>query len=345
MSPLAFFINMAKVSKGEARPLYMVPFLLMKYKAVFLVGPTATGKTQLALTLANEYPIEIISVDSTLVYQDMDIGSAKPSIAERIIAPHHLIDIISPLENYSVAQFIVDAVRIIKDVSDRGNIPLLVGGTMMYCNALINGISKLPQADYLIRVEIENELNLYGLSHLFNKLVQIDEISALKIKPNDFRRISRALEVYYLTGQPLSKLQIENKYHPAHDIDFLLLSIAPTNRDILHERISLRLDQMWKNGFVEEVKHIKNKYPQITSEHTSMKSIGYSHVWQYLEKIIDEQQLHLNTLVASRQLAKRQMTWLRSMSFTNLVTQGSIDFDNLFSNLLLQMEKYCIKVT
>ena len=303
------------------------------------MGPTATGKTELALRLAKHLPIEIISVDSALIYQDMNIGSAKPSVLELSQVPHHLINILSPLETYSVAGFIKDSIRLIADIISRGRIPVLVGGTMMYYNGLLNGISKLPEAD----AEIRDKLFLRGSSEGWDKLhlelADIDGIAATKIMPNDRQRIIRALEVFYLTGVPISKLQQDNKTRPAGDIKFLPLAIVPSVREILHARINQRFDKMLCNGFIEEVQQLQQQYPSLTSEHAAMRSVGYYQVWQYLNGSLTYTELLESGKAATRQLAKRQITWLRSMDVINL-DNGESELNQLFNKLLLECRSF-----
>lgn len=302
------------------------------------MGPTATGKTDLALRLADTHSIEIISVDSALIYTDMDIGSAKPSISELTNTPHHLINIMSPLESYSVATFIKDSVKLIHEISLRGNLPVLVGGTMMYYNALLNGISKLPEAD----PEIRNQLYIEGVSSgwdkLYEQLQSVDIAAASKIMPADRQRIIRALEVYRITGKPISVLQQEGKICLSKDIDFLKLAILPSNREILHARINNRFEKMLINGFIDEVKHLQQKYPDLNIDHASQRSVGYYQVWQYLANQISYEELVEAGKAATRQLAKRQITWLRSMDIINLDSLGDLNPENLFQQLMLQIQ-------
>ena len=304
------------------------------------MGPTATGKTDLVLRLAGEFPIEIISVDSGLIYKDMSIGTAKPSKEQLSKVPHHLIDIISPLESYSVAAFIHDAVRLIPEIIKRGKLPVLVGGTMMYYNGLLNGISKLPEASPDIRHKIEAEAELIGWDGLHTKLKEIDPAAAAKIASADKQRISRALEVYYITGKPLSTMQLESNINLAKDknIQFLPLAILPDNRQILHDRIAKRFQTMLDNGLIGEVEQLKRKYPNLDINYPSMKSAGYNQVWQYLDgslKSIDE--LYELGVSATRQLAKRQITWLRSMDSINLDTDN-LNPATLYTNLHHQVK-------
>ena len=301
------------------------------------MGPTASGKTNLALRLSEYYPIEIISVDSVLVYKDMDIGSAKPSIQERTIVPHHLIDIISPLEAYSVATFIKDAVALIGQIRSRGKIPLLVGGTMMYYNALLNGISTLPESVPAIRQQLELEIEADGIVELHKQLASYDHVSYSKIMPNDTQRVMRAVEVFRITGISLTELQISNKSNLAEGINFLPISIVPNNRALLQERINLRFRQMLDNGFIDEVIGLRDRYPRLTSAHTSMRSVGYAQIWQYLDGIIDQSQLVDQASAATRQLAKRQLTWIRAIENKIILDDEQLDIDNLFDQLLSSM--------
>jgi tRNA dimethylallyltransferase len=298
-------------------------------KAVLLMGPTASGKTQLALELAKILPIEIISVDSALIYKDMDIGTAKPTKKEQHQVPHHLIDILSPLDSYSVFNFLQDVGQLIEQISKRGNTALLVGGTMMYYNAILHGISRLPASDESIRQQLQERVKLNGLNELYFELEKVDKLSANKININDSQRIIRALEVYYISGKALSQLQIENLYNPLQNIQFLSLSLIP-QRDILHKRIENRCDKMFADGFIDEVLLLKNKYQDLTKHHTSMRCVGYYQVWEYLENLYSLAELNFRAKAVTRQLAKRQITWLRSIDNYNLL----IDEDFIVMDLI-----------
>lgn len=300
------------------------------------MGPTASGKTALALKMASMYPIEIISVDSALIYNDMNIGTAKPSVVELASVPHHLINIISPLEVYSVADFVKDSVKIANDIISRGKTPVFVGGTMMYYNALINGLSELPATSSEIRIQIENSIAKTGIEDAYSRLHEIDPVSAAKIKSKDTQRITRALEVYEVTGMPMSTLQDQLKPQIKHDFSFLGFRIIPFDRTILHERINQRFIQMLENGLIDEVRALRAKYPELTITHTSMRSVGYKQVWQYLENEINDLELIEIGQAATRQLAKRQLTWLRNMNFTNLDQLVEItDVENIEKNIEL----------
>jgi tRNA dimethylallyltransferase len=281
--------------------------------AIFLMGPTASGKTAATIALYKEFPIEIISVDSALVYRDMDIGTAKPDAETLRQAPHHLIDLISPLEQYSAAQFSKDALALMHKATEQGHIPLLVGGTMLYFNALQHGLSNLPEADESIRAEIEAEAINLGWPALHAQLLEIDPLVAAKIQPNDSQRIERALEVYRISGQSMSQLRAQSI---KSELPFNILKIAlvPSDRAVLHQRIADRFQIMLEQGFVEEVKGLLLKYPQLTAETPSMRCVGYRQTLDYLNDIIDLKTLGEHGVYATRQLAKRQLTWLRGMS-------------------------------
>lgn len=276
---------------------------------VCLMGPTASGKTALAFELVKAFPFEIISVDSAMIYREMNVGTAKPSIEELKHAPHHLIDILDPIENYSAAQFCEDAVELIEAIFQRGNYPLLVGGTMMYFNALQQGLSVLPQADETIRLDLLRQAEHHGWSYLHRQLEQVDPQSAERIHPNDTQRIQRALEVYQLTGKPLSFFWSEQK--GAGKYHFVNLILFPEQRAWLHERIALRFEQMLNQDFVGEVAQLLQKW-QLPPTCPSMRCVGYRQVINYLAGDYDYETLQHKGIVATRQLAKRQLTWLRS---------------------------------
>lgn len=304
------------------------------------MGTTAVGKTDLVLRLADKYPIEIISVDSALIYQDMDIGTAKPTLCELNSAPHHLINIITPLDSYSVIQFIESTNLLIREINNRGKIPVLVGGTMMYYNALLNGISVLPEANLIIRTQLEKRILDYGIDSLYIELLGIDTEAAHKINSNDRHRIIRALEVYYLSGKPISQLQKETNICVMKNVDFLSLGVLPNNREVLHSRINKRFEQMIASGFIDEVLQLKNKYPQLSSEHTSMRCVGYYQVWQYLDNLINKTDLLEMGKAATRQLAKRQTTWLRSIDFINIATDDNLNPECLFASLQNHLKSF-----
>jgi tRNA dimethylallyltransferase len=275
---------------------------------ICLMGPTASGKTALALEWAQQWPVEIISVDSALIYRGMDIGTAKPTRAEQATVPHHLIDILDPTAHYSAGQFVSDATALIQQIRARGKTPLLVGGTMLYFKALQQGIAELPVEDPIVRADILHQAQTKGWPALHAELMQIDPAFATKVNVNDTQRISRGLEVFYLSGQPLSLLQKQNQRPP--DLQFQSFAIIPSDRSLLHQRIEARIDGMLKAGFVEEVITLRQKYP-LHPGLPSMRAVGYRQVWAYLEGQITGTDLPQHILFATRQYAKRQLTWLR----------------------------------
>jgi len=280
--------------------------------AIFLMGPTASGKTGTAVDLYSKLPVELISVDSALVYQDMNIGTAKPDAETLAIAPHHLIDIIPPTEVYSAANFRNDALRLMTDITARGKVPLLVGGTMLYFKALQGGLSNLPEANAEVRQGIEHEAATLGWPAMHAKLAEVDPETAARLQPNDVQRIERALEVYRLTGQSMTALH-QASVGEALPYRLLKIALVPSDRKVLHERIALRFDQMLADGFIDEVKVLLKKYPELNSDSTSMRCVGYRQALEYLAGHYDENELRDRGIFATRQLAKRQLTWLRSM--------------------------------
>jgi len=280
--------------------------------AIFLMGPTASGKTGVAVALYSKLPVELISVDSALVFRDMNIGTAKPDAETLEKAPHHLIDIIPPTEAYSAANFRTEALRLMADITARGKVPLLVGGTMLYFKALQEGLSNLPEASPEVRKEIELEAAQIGWPAMHAKLAEVDPETAARLQPNDVQRIERALEVYRLTGQSMTSL---HQASVGETLPYRLLKIAlvPSDRKVLHERIALRFDQMLADGFIGEVKALVKKYPELTADSTSMRCVGYRQALEYLAGQYDENELRDRGIFATRQLAKRQLTWLRSM--------------------------------
>ncbi|HZV99298.1 MAG TPA: tRNA (adenosine(37)-N6)-dimethylallyltransferase MiaA [Methylophilaceae bacterium] len=280
--------------------------------AIFLMGPTASGKTGLAVELAQRYPVELISVDSALVYRDMDIGTAKPDAETLARAPHALIDIIDPTEAYSAAQFYSEALELMAEITARGKIPLLVGGTMLYFKALQGGLSDLPQANVDVRKNIENEAKKIGWQGLHIKLSKIDAETAARLEPTDAQRIQRALEVYEITGQPMSSLFKQNI---SEELPYRLLKIAllPSERAVLHERIAQRFDIMLEQGLLDELTGLRQQYPQLSPDMPSMRCVGYRQAWQYMDGEYGLPHLREKGIAATRQLAKRQMTWLRGM--------------------------------
>lgn len=280
--------------------------------AIFLIGPTASGKTTASIELAQHFPIEIISVDSALVFRHMDIGTAKPDAKSLAAVPHHLIDIIDPTDTYSAAQFCTDAKRLIAEIQVRGNIPLLVGGTMLYFNALQYGLHDLPPADESVRQALTEEAEKIGWPQMHAKLVKLDATTASRIEKTDAQRIQRALEVCLISQQPMSVL-LEQKRHNGFSSPFLKLRLIPSDRLVLHTRIATRFDQMLAQGFIEEVQALQARYPQLNINYPSIRCVGYRQVWQYLTGELDLAHLRDTAHAATRQLAKRQLTWLRGM--------------------------------
>lgn len=283
--------------------------------AVAIMGPTASGKTAAALAIARDRPVEIISVDSALVYRGMDIGTAKPTAEELASVPHHLIDIIDPLDAYSVAQFRTDTLRLVAEISARGALPLLVGGTMMYFKGLTDGLDDLPTADAAVRARLDQDAARDGWPALHARLALLDPVTADRLKPNDAQRINRALEIIELTGQPMSALLSGRS---KLDLPFELLSfgLEPSDRAVLHQRIATRFDQMLgtrdDTGLVAEVAGLRARedlHPNLPS----MRCVGYRQAWDYLDGAITRPELRELGIIATRQLAKRQLTWLRSM--------------------------------
>jgi tRNA dimethylallyltransferase len=285
-----------------------------KSMAVAIMGPTASGKTAAALEIARHLPCEIISVDSALVYRGMDIGTAKPTATELAAVPHHLIDILDPAESYSAMQFRQDALRLVAEIHARGKLPLLVGGTMLYFKALRDGLDDLPQADATLRAQLDAEADALGTPALHARLSEVDPATAERLKPNDSQRIQRALEIYLLTGKPMSEL-VAKTAKP--DLPFAMLPIAlePSDRSVLHARIAARFDAMLDSGhggLVEEVKQLRAR-GDLNLNFPSMRCVGYRQTWEYLDGEYDLHTLREKGIAATRQLAKRQLTWLRSM--------------------------------
>ncbi len=279
--------------------------------AIFLMGPTASGKTGVAVELAQHLPVELISVDSALVFRDMDIGTAKPDAATLFHAPHHLIDIIDPTEAYSAAAFRKDALRLMADITARGKVPLLVGGTMLYYKALREGLSPLPQADAALRAELDAEIAQHGIEALHAKLAKVDAETAARLHATDTQRVQRAMEIYRATGKPMSELIKQQEQNPL-PFDVLSIALIPSDRAVLHDRIASRFEKMLCDGLIDELRSLRGKYP-LQREMTSMRCVGYRQAWEYLEGEINEAGLMEKGVAATRQLAKRQLTWLRSM--------------------------------
>lgn len=277
--------------------------------AILLFGPTASGKTACALALARELPIEIISVDSALVYRDMDIGTAKPTPEERAVCPHHLIDIVTPEQRYSAAQFRADALRLMDEISARSNIPLLAGGTALYFKALREGLSDLPQADADLRAAIDRDAARLGWPALHARLAAIDPQAASALEPTDAQRIQRALEIVELTGRPLAE-SYARREEEAIRHRTLTLALAPSDRSVLHRRIEQRFDTMIKAGLLDEVRALRQKY-RLDPALPSMRCVGYRQAWAHLDGEDDLTTMRFKGIAATRQLAKRQLTWQR----------------------------------
>jgi tRNA dimethylallyltransferase len=280
---------------------------------VALAGPTASGKTAAALAIARTRPVEIVSVDSALVYRGMDIGTAKPTPAERAEVPHHLIDILDPRDAYSAAAFVQDARRLIAGIAGRGRLPLLVGGTMLYFKALADGIDAMPAADPELRKRLEADAAALGWPAMHARLAEVDALTAARLAPNDSQRIQRALEVWHSSGRPLSSFHAGGSAGAAAGLPpALLLSLEPTDRAWLHERIAARFDAMLAAGFIEEVQTLRAR-GDLVADLPSMRCVGYRQVWEALDGAWPIGEVRERGIAATRQLAKRQITWLRSM--------------------------------
>jgi len=283
----------------------------MPQQVCCLLGPTASGKSKLALDCAAQLPLEIVSVDSAQVYRGMDIGTAKPSRAERERVPHHLIDLIDPDQRYSAGQFRTDAIRAVEEILARGSVPLLVGGTMLYYRALAAGIDALPQADPAIRAEISARAALLGWPALHAELARVDPAAAARIGANDAQRVQRALEVWRATGKPISAWHGTSLAAPPFSLRSF--AIVPPERSELHQRIAARFDAMLAAGLIEEVEGLRRRY-RLDADLPSMRSVGYRQVWDYLEGRCDKAAMRAAAIAATRQLAKRQLSWLRSLN-------------------------------
>ncbi|OUR63994.1 tRNA (adenosine(37)-N6)-dimethylallyltransferase MiaA [Methylophaga sp. 42_25_T18] len=273
------------------------------------MGPTAAGKTDLAIEIAKRFPVEIISVDSALVYKGMDVGTAKPSIEELAQYPHHLVDIIEPIDSYSAGSFRKDALRLMADITARGKVPLLVGGTMLYFKALQYGLAELPSADPKIRARLEAEITQHGLAHLHSRLADVDPVSAQRIHVNDPQRLQRALEVYEITGKSLTELTKGKQQALPYRVIKVILT--PFDRAVLHRRIAKRYETMMENNFIEEVKTLFSR-PDCHANLPAIRAVGYRQAWSYLAGEYDKNTFIDKAIIATRQMAKRQLTWLRS---------------------------------
>lgn len=284
----------------------------MNRTAVCLMGPTASGKTGVAVELVRRFPFDIVSVDSALVYRGMDVGTAKPDAGTLAAAPHRLIDIRDPEDRYSAGDFVRDARRDMAEIFAAGRVPLLVGGTMMYFRVLTGGLAALPSADAALRAEIDADAGERGWPALHGELAAVDPQAAARIEPNDSQRIQRALEVYRLSGRPLSEWQSEENESGDEDtVNYLKLALAVEPRARLHARIEARLEQMLEDGFVDEVRRLSAR-PGLDREAPAMRAVGYRQFWRYVAGETSYDEARYRALVATRQLAKRQITWLRS---------------------------------
>lgn len=294
---------------------------------IILMGPTASGKTDLAIELQQHLPLDIISVDSVMVYRGMDIGSAKPDAETLLRAPHRLIDIRDPAEAYSAAEFCVDAWREIQAVHTAGRIPLLTGGTMLYFRALLYGLSVLPTADAAIRKKLEADAQQIGWSGMHQRLSEVDPLAAERIHPHDPQRIQRALEVYELTGSPLSSLQQQDKNRQVLPCPVIKLAVAPAERSVLHQRIESRFRQMMEQGLIAEVEMLMAR-GDLNPDMPSIRAVGYRQVWELLSGRMDYTQTIEKGIIATRQLAKRQFTWMRSETDLHRFDSLSPDLGN-----------------
>lgn len=306
----------------------------MRATVLCLTGPTAAGKTEAALALAHLAPVEIVSVDSAMVYRGMDIGTAKPEPDVLSALPHHLIDILDPDQRYSAAQFAEDASRIIAEILARRKTPLLVGGTMLYLKALLEGLDALPPADAEVRARIDARAAALGWPKLHAELGAIDPSSAARIKPTDAQRLQRALEVFQLTGKPMSAfLGARGEANPKYR--YVMTALAPSDRSELHRHIEARFDYMLGHGLVEEVRRLRARY-RLSPDMPSMRSVGYRQAWQFIDGEIDLAGLRLKGVAATRQLAKRQLTWLRAMPHVAV-------FDSLSETARARHREYCLR--
>jgi len=304
--------------------------------AIFLMGPTASGKTALSVKLANALDGEIISVDSALVYRDMNIGTAKPTAEEKGVIPHHLLDILDPSESFSTGQFRTQALTLMAAITRRGKIPILVGGTMLYFNTLFNGLAVLPEANPLIRAQLDLDLEGLGKEALHNRLAEIDPLAAARIHPNDPQRVQRSLEVFAISGKPLSSF-FDSAQSEALPYQKIKLIVAPSDRKILHEIIAQRFHVMLEQGFIKEVENLYHR-GDLNEKMSSIRAVGYRQAWTYLRGEDDFKTMTEKTIIATRQLAKRQFTWLRKETDATLFQSEQT---NLFDDTLA-FTKHCI---
>lgn len=307
-------------------------------KIITLMGPTASGKTDLAIFLAQNFPVDVISVDSALVYRGLNIGSAKPTSEELAKVPHRLLDVVDPIEPYSAARFRKDALREIEEIIAAGRTPLLVGGTMLYFRALLQGLSELPESDEATRNKLAQQANELGWEIMHQRLAEVDAEAAKRIHPNDPQRISRALEVYEMTGKAMSTLQKERKAEPL-PYEVLKLALIPSDRAVLHQRIEKRFGQMLEQGFVDEVKSLRNR-GDLHENLPAIRAVGYRQVWDYLESRIDYTEMEERGVIATRQLAKRQLTWLRSEKDLTIYDLSRYSEQHIQESVLKTVKEY-----
>ena len=300
-------------------------------KAIFIMGPTASGKTDLAVECVAQFPGEIISVDSALVYRQMNIGTAKPEADVLQQAPHKLIDIIDPAESYSAASFRQDALTEMANITARGHIPVLVGGTMLYYKALQEGLSKMPKADQNVRASLEKEAAEMGWEHMHQRLAKVDAEAAQRIHPNDPQRIQRALEVYELTGQSMTSFWQQQKKDRLN-YDVIKIALVPEDREVLRQRIAQRFHIMLEQNFIDEVRTLHAR-GDLTLNMPSMRCVGYRQVWEYLDGSTDYDTMVEKAIIATRQLAKRQMTWLRKEQSCNFFDVNKKNHQEIMKNL------------
>lgn len=308
---------------------------MSKPLALVILGPTASGKSALSLELAKRFPVEIISMDSALVYRGMDIGTAKPTLEERAVCPHHLIDIRDIGESYSAADFLEDAVRLVKEIRARGRYPLIVGGTMLYAKALRDGINEMPSTSPEVRMAVASEAETLGWPAMHAQLAEVDPQTAARLSPNDSQRIGRALEVYRMTGRPLSAFHAEASKAPPFET--LTVGLLPQDRKALHQRIEERFDLMLADGFLDEMRQLMQR-EDYDPESPAMRAVGYRQAIDFLEGRTDWAGFHLAGVAATRQLAKRQMTWMRSMPDVTLLDplkEGTLEAMVAMMNLVV----------
>lgn len=290
----------------------------MKTPVICLAGPTAAGKSATTLALAQRWPIEIVIVDSATIYRGMDIGTAKPSKSEQAVAPHHLLDIRDPVESYSAAEFQQDATALIHTITARGNIPLLCGGTMLYYKALREGLNALPAADPAIRAQIDREAQDSGWPELHRQLAEFDPATAARLAPNDSQRLQRAIEIYRVSGRPMSAWLADERPEQDSSLEYVTVSLEPSDRLALHARIAQRYQTMVEQGLLQEVQALHQR-PDLHTGLPSVRCVGYRQLWDYLDGKVDKNQAIEQAIAATRQLAKRQLTWLRSQPERHII--------------------------